>query len=325
MWVTGQHVFIHDRKVAVQMHDLNFRLLRVFRTIMEAGSITRAAELVHLSQPAVSKALKQLEVEMGVRLFERVGRGLEPTAAARRLFAAAQETFLEAERLQVFAEDLRHGRAASVRVAAFPSASVSFLPNALMDWEMNCETVRLEILTMPTAQVVRSVAEGLVDCGIVHAPAGLEGQVLIDIGEIELVCAVPANHRLAARRIVEVQDLVAETLILFASDTPTGSVIRLHLQRRGLLPDTRLVTNQSATSCALVARGAGVALIDPMFVLDAVPAGIAIRPFKPGIPLMLRLVLPRGRQTSDTIRRLIDHLQAVGQTQIARTRSLTEV
>src|SRR4051794_19545971 len=110
---------------------LSFRQIEVFRSIMVARSISDAAKLLFISQPAVSRILGQTEAALGFLLFERVKGRLYPTPEATRLFAEVEDVFARLERMNEVARDFAEHRGGAVRILAHSTIGQSFVPDAI--------------------------------------------------------------------------------------------------------------------------------------------------------------------------------------------------
>ncbi|HEV2641348.1 MAG TPA: LysR substrate-binding domain-containing protein, partial [Candidatus Elarobacter sp.] len=186
---------------------MNLHHLRVFAAVAEHGGFSRAAAALRLSQPAVSKTVQELEREVGLPLFDRVGRTPRLTDAGSALFARARELF-GVER--VAEEELRALRGlerGSLRVGASTTVATYLLPPLIARFHSAHPGVRLAMTSANTRAIVRQLLERRVDVALVEGPVSHERLDVIAWREDELVVIVPPDHPLLARRRVEARDL----------------------------------------------------------------------------------------------------------------------
>lgn len=122
--------------------DLNLRHIEAFRAVMLAGSVVGAAELLSVTQPAVSRTIAQMELRLGYALYQRRGRRLVPTAAAQALFREVEQVYGGIERIAQVAQDLRHHRAGALRIAVLPALAQWLVPHALAQFMQDRPQVR---------------------------------------------------------------------------------------------------------------------------------------------------------------------------------------
>jgi DNA-binding transcriptional LysR family regulator len=176
--------------------------LRAFCVAVELGSLGRAARLMQVSQPALSKRMRELERLAGVPLLQRSPRGVRPTAAGQRLYIEARPLLTEAERLESVLAELRteHGH---IRVAASHTIAEYLLPGPLSEYQARLgRRLALELVVANSTVVHDLVIEGRADFGIAASrPAGASSPLVrqLDLCEDEVVIAVSPSHPWAAR------------------------------------------------------------------------------------------------------------------------------
>src|SRR5436190_14207838 len=156
---------LHQLCFGVMM--LSIRELEVFRHVMELGTVTAAAEVLHISQPAVSRSLQQAERRLGFPLFLRRKKRLLATAEARSLFPETVSAFAAFEVVQKRAADLRVGRAGGLNIAAISAFANALLPTAIARFCAPRPEVTIALLSMSALQVANHVANHQADLGFV--------------------------------------------------------------------------------------------------------------------------------------------------------------
>jgi DNA-binding transcriptional LysR family regulator len=289
---------------------MNVRQLEIFHAIMKAGSMTEAARNLNVSQPAVSAMLKHTEGQLGMKLFQRINGRLHPTPEALSLLPEAEAIFARIDGLNRIAQDLKGGRAGQIAVAASPTLVNAFLPKAVALFRQTRPLVRFNIQSLPTPQVVERVVRREVDLALVYAPADDPAVEVESLAVLEIACVMPRDHALSARAAVEPQDLAQEPVITYGPQTPLGSLIDTAFRDRGHPPPPIAVQASSAiTACLMTSHGAGIALVDPSFVVSRIFPDLVVKPFRPTVDVRVQLMYARDRPRSRLAMQFADQLR----------------
>jgi len=290
-----------------------FRLrpFQVFRTVMETGSVTEAARILNVSQPAVSRALQQAEDELGFPLFVRERGGIQPTAEARALLPELLRAFAAIEVVQRFSGDLKDSRAGLVIVAATPALANSLLPAAIRRFRAERPEVRVALHTVLNHEVVDMVAGNRAELGLVLIPAEDSATLARELCAGDLVCITPQDHPLAGRRSIAASDLLAWPLISFSASLPIGALIEDAFERQGLRRAITIEVTQSSSACALVRAGAGVAVVDSFALSEGAEPGLAVLPFTPSVHIRAKLLSGRHRPPSRLARIFVGVVETI--------------
>lgn len=291
---------------------MNLRQLEVFHAIMQTGSVTGAARLLHVTQPAISNVLKHTEQQQGFRLFERIGGRLYPTPEANDLLPDINEIFGRIGTLNRIVHEMRDGRTGRLVVAASPTLVNAFLPRAVALLRQHSPGVRVAIQSLPTPLVIDRVARREVDIGIVYAPVDDGGVDAEDLVATELACVVPKGHPLARRRAINAADLNGLTVISLGARTRIGGLIEEGCRRANLpVPEVQIEASSSLAACLMVGEGAGVGLVDRATALSGKFTDLLFRPFRPRIAVSVLLIFTRERPRSRAALQFSQQLRAV--------------
>ena len=274
---------------------LNLRQVEAFRAVSLTGSMTAAGEMMGVTQPAVSRLIKDLEAELGIRLFDRRGAQITPTPDAVRLFQEVQRSFHGLDRIARAAEEIVRTRSGTLRVAATMAASLSGLPSVITAFRAAWPGVDLSLETVSSPEVVDLLAMPPYDLGVAVLPAEGPGVEIEALPPLNAPCVMPTGHRLAGLEVVRPTDLAGETLLQLTGNSLVQIRLRRLLEEAGVDVQGGFETSFSATLCALVARGLGVAVIDPLTARTFAGHGIEVRPFAPAVPYELKLVFNAHR------------------------------
>lgn len=231
---------------------------------MLTGSTTRAAEMMHTSQPMVSRLVGQLETRLRLRLFERESSRLRPTPEAKALFVDVERLYSGLDQLEKKARSLREGRSGLVSVACLPAMAYGPMPKILsaLRQQMPDLTVRFEI--MSSAEVREQVASGRCDIGFAADEIDTHGLVARSVARRRAMLAVPAGHPLAEFETVSVERM-ADFPYLGLSTTDTAQrALNTRLAEVGKTLNVTIETPYTLTIASLISAGAGIGIVDPI-------------------------------------------------------------
>ena len=249
----------HDR-IAV---TVELRQLQSLIAIAEERHFTRAAQRLHIAQPALSQQLRRLEAQLGLRLVERTTRTVTLTDAGHALVARARRIEAELEAARSELDDLRGLRAGTVTIGISRATRSFSLAEYLAEFSTAAPGVELVVREELNAAVTRAILDDQVDLGIITPLDDLTGLGLTarTLTSERLVAIVPAGHPLARRRRVRLVDLAHEPLVAF----PPEAVIRQRLEREAALQGVALHTAFEVTEVArlrsFVSAGLGVSVL----------------------------------------------------------------
>ena len=256
---------------------LTLHRLELFLAVLDSGGVARAAEARRLSQPAVSEHVRGLEAFFGVRLFERAGRGVQPTAAARLIEPFARQALgllASAERAAV---ELKGVRTGSVAVGASTTPGTFLLPAILGRFHTAYPGVALTLRIGDTREIEQWVAAGAVELGVIgEAPirAGLSAEPWV---KDELVAIVARRHPLARRRGISAAALAGEPYISRGEGSSTRGVVDRFFADLGvtLRPVMELGSTEAVREA--VAAGLGISVVSRHAVRRRDPRVVALR------------------------------------------------
>ncbi|WP_198368701.1 LysR substrate-binding domain-containing protein [Roseomonas rosulenta] len=278
--------------------NLSFRELEVFRHVMEAGGVTAAAVRLRISQPAVSRMLRQTEARIGFPLFTRVRKRLLPTPEARALFAQTANAFTALDAVNRLAQVLREGRAGTLKVATVAALASGAVADAVQRFHADRPEVAVALHVVPAQEVVNLVADHQVDLGAIIGATGDASVRTIELGSRGLGCLLPRGHRLCAQGTVSLADLARESLICPGLQYQTGAQLSLAFEQAHLPFRIAIESALASVAGALVRRGAGVAVLDGFGLLAAGGADLEIRPLDLPVRNSAYLVEPGHRPIS---------------------------
>src|SRR6516225_3632863 len=206
---------------------MDLTALRIFLTVAEERSFSRAAAKVHRTQPAVSQAVKRLEDDLGEQLFDRSSKSGTLTDAGRVLQNYGQRLVRLAEETESAMRELRDLRRGRVLIGANEAAIHTLLP-LIARFRKRYPDIAIDVRRVPARQIAIEVQQGSLDFGALTFHPTEEGLLVVPVGTDELVLLVPPSHELAERRQVQMEDVGKEPVVAHNDPSPARErVLRL--------------------------------------------------------------------------------------------------
>lgn len=284
---------------------MNLRQIETFAAVMKCGTTARAAEVLGITQPAVSRSVVELERSVGFPLFARIRNRLVATPEGRMLYEEVKVTFQGLDSIKATAARIRDHGSGEIRVV---SAGHSVIPKAVAIFRKRHPNVRITLHILPSREVRSLIASGRFDVGL--APDLIETAGIVHHSFIsrDALCALPPGHELASRKSISPRDLDGVPFIAYLPEDRFRHRIDAILRTAGAAPRIVVETAFAPTALALVAAGVGVTLTPPHSVVNR--SSLVLKPFKPGIEVRVFLLLPSDRPKSQLVRDFIDALMA---------------
>ncbi|MDC7789475.1 LysR family transcriptional regulator [Rhodoplanes sp. TEM] len=241
--------------------DITLRQIRAFLTIVQTRSFTKAAALLHLSQPALTVQIRNLEAALGVRLLDRSNRAVEITRVGLELLPVLQRTLSDLDGALGDIREIGAGRRGTVRIAALPSFAASLLPQVIMSCRRDNPALGFLVRDAIASHVVAMVRSEEVDLGLTGgAVADAELDVLHQTTD-QLCLVYPESHPIGRKRRIGVRDLVELPLILTNPGTSLRDVIDAALLGVGHTPTLACEVTYMMSAVAMVRAGLGVTVL----------------------------------------------------------------
>lgn len=244
---------------------MNLRQLHQFIVLAEVGNFHRAAEQLHVAQPALSVSIRRLEEELGVALFERGGSGTRLTAAGQAMLEDARRSVFHAAQCRQRALAAQHGQGGLLRVAFIGSATYDLLPRLIPSLRQRYPRIELELSEATSSEVLEGVTANRFDVGFLRYPVldALDCEIT-PVDRDEFVLAVPSDSALGRRKgRIALSAVADQPFIMYPRGKVPGlsAMAMLRCQASGFVPRVAQEAMQVQTIMSLVASGLGVALI----------------------------------------------------------------
>ena len=277
--------------------NLSHRHIEVFRAVMRAGQVTRAAEALHSSQPTVSRELARLEQLLGYPLFDRIQGRLRPTVRARALFDEVERAYQGLERVQATARELREFGSGRLHLACLPALAHALVPPALRHFAARHPEAGVTVVPLESPGLEAALSEQQFDLGLSEVRTAPAGCALHSLLEADELVVLPADHPLAARTELALADFEGQPFISLAATDPYRQQIDALFAAAGVHRQLRLESASAVSICALVAQGLGLSVINPLTTraMAASDARLQVRALDASVRFHVALLRPVWR------------------------------
>jgi LysR family hca operon transcriptional activator len=289
---------------------MELRHLRYFIAVAEEGSLTNAAaRRLHTAQPSLSRQIRDLELEVGVKLLERGARGIELTAAGRTFLDHARLALFQVEAASEAARRAAQSDKAAFVIGFLAGQELVWLPEALRILRDEEAGVEITLASQSSPELAGALMRGKVDVAFLRREAQAPGLAFKFLVKEPLVAVMPVGHPLAARKDIRPQDFAGETYITPTRVAPVlKSVIEGYAARSGITLKPEYDAENLSSVLSLVTSTGGVTLM-PLYVRMMLPASVVVRPLQ-GEPPTIDLVMGYSRSnTSALLKRFVSRAE----------------
>lgn len=291
------------------MINVSTRVLQALIALDDLRHFSLAAERCNVTQPAFSQLVAKLESDLGLRLVDRDRRRVSLTADGERFVASARRIVAELEEVGADLRDRASVGKGHVAVATSPPFAAHWLPPLIAQFKERFPGVRIDLFDPLPPRCMELVRERQADFAIVSAPGpmpGLQYRVLL---QESFVLACPAGHQLAARRRIQLRDLVGVRLIRYARNGSIGQ--HLDFLMRGISFEAAMEVDQLTTVAGLVTAGLGVSVVPSIAIPFFDPEKVSLVPVvSAGFTRQIHLVWQASRVFGPAAQAFVDMLEA---------------
>ncbi|MHA3976983.1 LysR substrate-binding domain-containing protein [Halovulum sp. GXIMD14794] len=291
------------------MPEMTLRQIEVIRAVMMTGTISGAAEMLHVSAPGISRLVKHTEESLGLRLFERKAGLFVPSVEAGRVFDQVREVYKGVENLQHAVGALQKGEDVRLAFASAPSIAQFIAARVLRQVRSRYADLFIDLNILKIEETVDYLllerGEFVIMSSAVQS-AAIENE---QIAEGRLVVILPEGHRLANEPAVSVTDLRNEDLIGVDPSDPYGALLAEPFQQSGIPLRHSMRGRFAQTVVSLVRHGLGVAVIDEFSVAEIYMPGLVRRPLAEEVKVRSYVARKKGRVLSGFAEETIQHFR----------------
>jgi len=287
----------------------SLRELEAFRETMLSGSATRAAVRLGVSQPAISRAIANLESRIGVVLFRRQDGRLHPTSDAHALDDELRPVFDGLKNIHTFSSRSHVPRGGRLRIAIPPSFGTAFIHRQISIFSKSYPDTAIHHELCTHAEATRLISAGEADVSLTTSPISHEGVRYETLLEVNVVCIMRADHALAAADVVDVKDLNGVPFVAISRVHSSRHMLDRIFEKAGVTQNIVLETTATISACDFVAEGLGVAVVNPFPVLDWYGDKIVARKFSPDFPYRISTMVTANAGSDWPCRAFVSQLK----------------
>ena len=296
---------------------LNHRQLEAFRAVMDTGSVTEAANRLHITQPAASRLISDLEQTIGYALFLRKKKRLSPTSEAVALYEEVERSFIGLGAIAEAARDIGAFRRGTLHIAALPALALTFLPGVIAKFCRDKPDVSVSMKIDNSPRVLQSIASQQFDIGFAETELEHPSVTSQVLHMAPLVAILPKGHPLLSKQLLAPSDFRNEEFVSLGSDYMSRQKIDATFLASNVTRRMHIESQFSMAVAGLVAAGAGISVIDQVTAKGFLRSEmIEVRPFRPEINFSYRALLPAQRPTSPLVQEFLE-LATEGLTQLS--------
>lgn len=279
---------------------INLRQIEVFKAMIENGTVSRAAEVISISQPAASKLLVHFESDTGLKLFDRNKSRLTPTTVALRLYDEIDRIFAGVREVENVIETVRREDQGQLRIGVTPALGDTFIQPTTMNFLKNNPKVYCSIRTRTSLGIVEHIRTRNIDVGLVSSRVNDPHLISEQLLEHPFICIMPKGHPLTKHKVIQPEHLSGVPFISFKGDTYIEQKIARIFEKYNVKTNVVLTADASPTLRQFVAGGLGVSLVHPLFIAG-IEDQLVARPFEPSTPFNFLLYYARDARNADLI------------------------
>lgn len=301
---------------------MRFRQIEAFRALMMTGTVTDAAELLCVSQPAVSRLIADLERESNLSLFVRDKRRLRPTPEAKAFYREVERTFAGMDMLKRKAEDIRKFNSGGLRIISISALATCFLPRVIHKFSKKYPNITISLQTHSSGTVANWIAAQQFDVGLsfgVVENSGVDQEVF---ASTNAVCVLPQGHVLADKPYIRPIDLEGQEFVSLGPDDLTRRAIDRFFDSQGIERKTNLEAHLAGVVCGLVLDGCGVSIVNPFTACDFLSRGLVVKRFDVPIPTPFLIISPALHPWSSLTKSFVGAMEQHRDRSLAKFRQL---
>ena len=298
---------------------MELRQIRSFLSIAETLHFGRTAEMIHLSQPALSLQIRALEDEIGVKLFERNRRKTVLTAAGAAFREDATGALLRLDQAVHKAKLAANGKLGNLRIGFISTAGNEIVPTIVRQFRERNAEVEFSLRNILTMDQIQMLEAGSLDIGFLRLPIGTQsGLDVVTIHREPFVLVVPSSHKLARRKRVRLREVSGQDFVMYERAYAPGfhDLIFGMLRDAGIIPSVRQTAGEMPTLISLVDSGTGVAILPASTVKRSV-ASVAACKIADKIPMSeIGIAVRKGNRAP-----VVDNFRSLALEKLRRARS----
>jgi DNA-binding transcriptional LysR family regulator len=285
---------------------MKLKHIEAFHAVMVAGSVSGAARLLNVTQPAVTTTLQHAEMQLGFPLFKRKKHRLIPTREARELYPEIEKLFGQLETVRRISAGLSQGRNSELKILVAPSLAVQVLPEALKTFRQRHPRTQLSIRTLHSRDIAQAIALREADVGVIYGSQPHPSLEETVIAEGHLVCVSKTElDKTSALDEIDITDLNNQSVIRLYERDPIGSVLSDLCSRQNVRFSGGMTVQTYHTALTLAEHGFGIAIVDNFTAAASRRASLQILPLKPQVRIPITAITNLANESSVTLQQVL--------------------
>lgn len=287
---------------------ISARQIELFQVAYNLRSARKAASALHISQPSISRAVAELEAEIGAALFDRSSRKFEPTAAAHSLYKSVQQHYRGLERVREAAQLIVEGSGGHLRLAALPAFAETLAAKAIGQLMARHPDLRIDLETLSEQGCLASIRAGKSDCAIISSDPGDANLTFQRLNNIQPVVIIPHSDPLSGQQSISPAQLSEKGLVMLPPLSPFRTAVEHMFDQAGVSFFIRAEARTQAALVELVSQGVGRAVVGKESLKFAPPGKVNALRLDAKLIWPVRVVASAADFDAPIIRNLIDEL-----------------
>ncbi|EEM02165.1 LysR family transcriptional regulator [Bacillus pseudomycoides] len=294
------------------MIPIELRQLEYFVAVSNELHFTKAAEKLNISQPSLSQQIRALEHEIGMPLFDRIGKKISLTEAGRILLSHSKKVFHEVEQAYAAIQDLNGLQQGKLTIGALLTTVNYLLPPAILNFNALYPNIELSVLGLRTGEIREKLLQNELDIGITFLPVQDKEIISIPLYQNELTLVVPTNHELTQHTTVTMGVLQKYPIILLPKNFFLTQLIRSHCQNFNFTPKPILEISTMESLIHMVSKGMGITVLPKPYIDFLQSNSIqAIKIKNPTATIEIGIIYRKDKYMCAATRMFIEQLQKI--------------
>ncbi|MBG23167.1 MAG: LysR family transcriptional regulator [Idiomarinaceae bacterium] len=289
---------------------MRLRHIEVFHAIYTTGSVTQAAQILHISQPAVSKSLAHAEQQLGFALFTRDKNKLIPTAEAQALFPEIEQLYRQLHSVKTLADNLQRHDEGMIDVAITPALGFDVIPQAIARFNDRYPNVGFRVQTIHNDEAMQALVERQCEFALLFAAPNYPGVAAHDIAETSIVLVYPRALLAHQPSTVALAEIAQYPLIGIGDSGPVGQLLWQQLQGLGIHPQSQVQVDTYYVAARLVAKGLGVCPLDDLTAQGNPDPALGVARIEPALEVPVRALHLTSRPLSKLSQQFLQVVRA---------------
>lgn len=247
---------------------MNFYQLKYFIAVCEFGTVSSAAEYLHIAQPSLSLAIKELENEFGTSLFNRMHRGMQLTAEGKLLLSLGKDIIERVESAEKIMRDVGHDKK-SLKLGVPPMIGSLILPVIYSEFVSKNTDISLEIVECGREEMIKKFSEEQLDMAFISHDRSIDRDIeSLLVGKLEIVCSTAISEPIGNKNVISPRELAGVPLVMFKDGFYQSDAIKAWFAKEGIAPNILMKTDQLSTMTKVIKSGTAVGFLFKKLIED---------------------------------------------------------